>query len=63
MSLYDLLARCSAHRVIVLQSFDVIANDNPRALLMNKELIQKGYIVVNIDVCFSFGCILIVEVC
>lgn len=62
ITLYSFLMRCTASRIIVLQSFDVLANGSPKDLLENSELCSKGYQVIHINGIYSNGIILVVEV-
>ena len=63
MTLYELLAHTTAPRVIVLESFDVLWNGKPREILNICGRDEAKFIdVLNIDICYSNGCILIVEV-
>ena len=63
MSLYELLTHTTVSRVIVLESFDVLWNGKPRDILSICGRDEAKFIdVLNLDICYSSGCILIAEV-
>lgn len=49
ITLYSFLKCCAASRVIVLQSFDVLAHGSPKELLEDYRLASGDYEVISIN--------------